>query len=288
MAKPANKPVIDMRSRPAFLHDFYGKTPGTPEYGVVKWLNGRVGSREPEHFARSKDVASFVTEIEQSGIEAAVVVGRDTPGIKHSNDEMAALVKGRPRLIAMGSVDPHRLGVKAAVAEVERAVKQLGVAGINVEPGFGSPPRNCDDPMLFPVYEACSALGVPVSIMSGPTAPSLEMVRPSAVGHVAKAFPDLSIICYHGFYPYVNEIIGVALRWENVFIVPDMYIFVPGGSLYVEAANGCMKNQILFGSSYPFRPMKQSIDDYRKLGFNDDVIESVMYGNAARLLKLGA
>ncbi len=282
------KQVIDMRSRPAFLHDFYGKTPGTKEYEVVKWLNGRVGSKDPEHFTRSKDIASFVQEIKASGISASVVVGRDTPSIKHSNDEINTLVKGHAELVGMGSVDPHRLGIKAAVQEVERAVKKLGMKGINVEPGFGSPPRNCDDPMLFPIYEACEGLGVPVSIMSGPTAPSLEMVNPAAVGHVARAFPNLSIICYHGFYPYVNEIIGVALRYENVVIVPDMYIFVPGGSLYVEAANGCMKNQILFGSSYPFRPMKQSIDDYRALGFKDDVIDSVMFGNAERVLKLAA
>lgn len=280
--------VIDMRSRPAFLHDFYGKTPGTKDYEVVKWLNGRVGSKEPEHFTRSKDAASFADEIKAAGITTSVVVGRDTPSIKHSNDEIAALVKGRKEMIGFGSIDPHRWGVRAAVQEVERAVKKLGVRGINVEPGFGAPPRNCDDPMLFPIYDACDQLGVPVSIMSGPTAPSLDMVNPSAVGHVAKAFPNLSIVCYHGFYPYVNEIIGVALRWENVFIVPDMYIFVPGGGLYVEAANGCMKNQILFGSSYPFRPMKQSIDDYRTLGFKDDVIDSVMYGNAARVLKLAA
>ena len=282
------KQVIDMRSRPAFLHDFYGKTPGTKEYEVVKWLNGRVGSKDPEHFTRSKDIASFVQEIKASGISVSVVVGRDTPSIKHSNDEINTLVKGHAELVGMGSVDPHRLGIKAAVQEVERAVKKLGMKGINVEPGFGSPPRNCDDPMLFPIYEACEGLGVPVSIMSGPTAPSLEMVNPAAVGHVARAFPNLSIICYHGFYPYVNEIIGVALRYENVVIVPDMYIFVPGGSLYVEAANGCMKNQILFGSSYPFRPMKQSIDDYRALGFKDDVIDSVMFGNAERVLKLAA
>ena len=282
------KQVIDMRSRPAFLHDFYGKTPGTKEYEVVKWLNGRVGSKDPEHFTRSKDIASFVQEIKASGISASVVVGRDTPSIKHSNDEINTLVKGHEELVGMGSADPHRLGIKAAVQEVERAVKKLGMKGIIVEPGFGSPPRNCDDPMLFPIYEACEGLGVPVSIMSGPTAPSLEMVNPAAVGHVARAFPNLSIICYHGFYPYVNEIIGVALRYENVVIVPDMYIFVPGGSLYVEAANGCMKNQILFGSSYPFRPMKQSIDDYRALGFKDDVIDNVMFGNAERVLKLAA
>jgi len=28
--------VIDMRSRPSFLHDFYGKTLATPEFEVVK------------------------------------------------------------------------------------------------------------------------------------------------------------------------------------------------------------------------------------------------------------
>ena len=281
-----SKKVIDMRSRPAFLHDFYGKTPGTPEFEVVKWLNGRVGSKNVEHFTASKDVSSFVKEIKATGIKKSVIVGRDTPGIKHSNDEIHALVKGQKVLVGVGSIDPHRWGVRAAVKEVERAVRVLGLKAINVEPGFGNPARSCDDPMLFPIYDACDQLGVPVSIMSGPTAASLDTVRPSAVGHVAKQFPNLSIICYHGFYPFVNEIIGVAFRWPNVYIVPDMYIFTPGGGLYVEAANGCLREQILYGSSYPFRPMAQSIDDYRALGFNEGVIDDVMYGNANRVLKL--
>lgn len=280
------KKVIDMRSRPSFLHDFYGKTRGTPEFEVVKWLNGRVGSKNVEHFTASRDVESFVREIKDTRIAASVVVGRDTPGIKHSNDEIHEMVRRHKELVGVGSIDPHRWGARAAVLEVERAVTVLGLKAINVEPGFGSPLRSADDPMLFPIYDACEQLGVPVSIMSGPTAPSLDYVRPAAVGHVAKAFPKLAIVCYHGFYPFVNEILGVALRWENVFVVPDMYIFAPGGSLYVEAANGAMRHQILFGSSYPFRPMAQSINDYRMLGFDDAVIDDVMYGNAKRVLKL--
>ncbi len=280
------KKVIDMRSRPSFLHDFYGKTRGTPEFEVVKWLNGRVGSKNVEHFTASRDIESFVREIKDTRISASVVVGRDTPGIKHSNDEIHEMVRRHKELVGVGSIDPHRWGARAAVLEVERAITVLGLKAINVEPGFGSPLRSADDPMLFPVYDACEQLGVPVSIMSGPTAPSLDFVRPAAVGHVAKAFPKLAIVCYHGFYPFVNEILGVALRWENVFIVPDMYIFAPGGSLYVEAANGAMRQQILFGSSYPFRPMAQSINDYRMLGFDDGVIDDVMYGNAKRVLKL--
>ncbi|HNW63788.1 MAG TPA: amidohydrolase family protein [Piscinibacter sp.] len=280
------KKVIDMRSRPSFLHDFYGKTRGTPEFEVVKWLNGRVGSKNVEHFTASRDIESFVREIKDTRIAASVVVGRDTPGIKHSNDEIHEMVRRHKELVGVGSIDPHRWGARAAVLEVERAITVLGLKAINVEPGFGSPLRSADDPMLFPIYDACEQLGVPVSIMSGPTAPSLDFVRPAAVGHVAKAFPKLAIVCYHGFYPFVNEILGVALRWENVFIVPDMYIFAPGGSLYVEAANGAMRQQILFGSSYPFRPMAQSINDYRMLGFDDGVIDDVMYGNAKRVLKL--
>jgi predicted TIM-barrel fold metal-dependent hydrolase len=123
--------------------------------------------------------------------------------------------------------------------------------------------------------------------MSGPTSPSLDYTDPAPVGRVAKAFPNLSIVCYHGFWPYVNEMIGVAFRYDNVYVVPDMYIFLPGGRLYIEAANGFMKDQLMFGTSYPFRAMGQTVDDFTKLGLSDDSLDRVLYQNAARLLKLG-
>lgn len=273
--------VIDMRSRPSFLHDFYGATPGTKEYEVVKWLNRRVGSKDDEHFTRSKTVEGYVKEIRETGITTAVVVGRDIPGIRHSNDQISEITGGHKELVGIGSV-----GMNGSVAEVERAIKTLGLKGINLEPGFGSTPMKADDPLLYPIYDACDQLGVPVCIMSGPTSPSLELTDPAPVGRIARAFPNLSIVCYHGFYPYVNEIIGVAFRYENVYLVPDMYIFQPGGNLYVEAANGCMKDQLMFGSSYPFRAMGQSLEDYRKLGFREDVLDQVLYQNAKRVLKL--
>jgi len=97
----------------------------------------------------------------------------------------------------------------------------------------------------------------------------------------------LQIVVHHGAWPRVNEIIGVAFRYANVTLVPDMYIFQPGGSLYVEAANGALADQIAFGSSFPFRSIAQSIEDYEKLGFRDDVLEKVFNTNARRLLKLG-
>ncbi|WP_298236395.1 amidohydrolase family protein [uncultured Azohydromonas sp.] len=288
MPSKTSNTVIDMRSRPAFLHDFYGATPGTPSYEVVKWLNRRVGSHEDEHFTRSATLDGFIDEIRDSDISMAVVVGRETPGVSHSNDEIHKMVKGHRELVGVGSVDPYARGVRGSIAEVERAVGKLGLKAINLEPGFCNPPRHCDDPMLFPVYDACEQLGVPVCLMSGPTSPSLSLSDPTHVGHVARAFPKLQIVCYHGFWPHVQEMVGVAFRYENVSVVADMYIFMPGGRLYVEAANGFMKEQLMFGSSYPFRAMKQSVADYRELGLRPEVLECVMYRNAERVLKLGA
>lgn len=278
--------VIDMRCRPAFLHDFFGATPGSKPYEAARWLNRRVGTRgDDEHFARSLTHDGFIAEIEQAGVDRAVVVGRQIPGQHIDNTRLADIVGRSNRLAGFASVDPVSDGVDAALREIEHAVRDLGLAAVNIEPGFFLPACHADDAVfLYPLYERCAELGVPVALMSGPTTPDSRFNDPGAVARVARAFPQLPLICYHGFYPNVQQIIGAALLHENIFVVPDMYLFQPGSFGYVEAANGFMADQLLFGSSYPFRPIDQSIEDAAVLGFTDTALEKFMVGNAARLL----
>ena len=186
----------------------------------------------------------------------------------------------------MGSVNPQAQSPKAVAHEIERAIQGLGLAGINIEPGLGAPPLKADHPVLFPVYEACAALGAPVFLTAGPTSSSQDFVDPAPVGRVAEAFPNLPIVCLGGFYPYAAEIIGVAFRHDNVFLAPTLSIFLPGGGLYVEAGNGFLRDQLLFGTGYPFRAMKQSVDDFLALGWRADVLDGILYDNAQRVLGL--
>jgi uncharacterized protein len=65
-----------------------------------------------------------------------------------------------------------------------------------------------------------------------------------------------------------------------------MYLFAPGSAAYVEAANGVLQEQFLFGTSYPFRAMRQTVEDFVRLGWKGSVLEKVLYGNARRLLQL--
>ncbi|GJE43612.1 amidohydrolase family protein [Methylobacterium soli] len=281
-------PIVDMRSRPTFLHPFFGADPDAPEDEVVRWLNRRVGAREVDHYTRGRTLEGFAAEMEGAGIAVAVMVARSVPGVRVDNDALAAIARRDPeRFIGIASVDPLELGREQALVEARRAVSDLGLRGINLDAGFYADPMKADDERLMPLYELCQSLGVPAFVMSGPTSPDLRLNDPLAVDRVARTFPKLPIVCCHGFYPHVDAMVTVAFRNENVFVSPDMYTFAPGGRLYVEAANGFMRDQFLFGSSFPFRPMRQGVEDFRDLGLSDEALAHAYWRNADRLFGLG-
>lgn len=280
-------PIVDMRNRPSWLHKFFGSTPGTPEFDVVRWLNKRVGSKDLDHFTHAKTLREMTTEMDEADLAVGVMVARSTPSVHIDNDDVAAVAAdSRGRLLGVASVDPSAVGLPNALKELTRSVAQLGLIGLNIDAGFYKTPMRADDPMLLPLYEACQGLKIPAFLLSGPTTPDLNLNDPFAIDRVAAQFPNLRIVVCHGCYPHVDAMVGVAFRRENVFVSPDMYMFSPGGRLYIEAANGFMQDQYLFGTSYPFRPMRQSVDDLRSIGLKPDVLEKVSYKNACRLLNL--
>ncbi|MFD1260285.1 amidohydrolase family protein [Entomomonas asaccharolytica] len=279
--------VIDMRCRPAYLHEFFGAKPDTASYQAARWLNRRVGTRgDDEHFKRSLTAQGFLAEIHDAGLTKAVVVGRHTPSQHIANDFLYEITNPHKELLAVAGVDPVLQGVDVAIQEIDRVIDQLGFAGIGIEPGFAEPAHHPDAAIYFPIYEHLANKGVPVFIMSGPTTPDLQFNNPDHLVKVAQTFPQLPIVCYHGYYPNTQQLVGVAFRYENVFVVPDMYGFLAGSEVFVSAANGFLADQLLFGSSYPFRPIKQSIEDFLQLGFKENIIDKLLYGNAANLLKL--
>ena len=282
--------IVDFRNRPPtppFLGYF------NPERTID--IGRRVGAREPapSYLAGSMDL--YWAEMTAAGITHAVVPGRSSPEIvmglrfpaaRIANDHIAELQRLYPgKITGFAGIDVTG-SEHDPLAEVERCVTELGLKGIFVEPGR-SLGTNVADRSLYPIYERCQQDRLPVLVMTGPYAgATIEATHPAAIDVVANDFPDLPIVCGHGCWPYVTEIVGVAFRHSNVYVSPDIYMFVPGADVYVEAANGFMAEQFLFGTAFPLRPLEQTVEDFRNLGIKEANLEKAFYKNAARLLSL--
>lgn len=62
----------------------------------------------------------------------------------------------------------------------------------------------------------------------------------------------------HGSYPWVPQVLFSCMCRPNMYLAPDMYMYnMPGAADYVTAANGFLRDRFLFGSGYPYIPLKQ-------------------------------
>lgn len=241
----------------------------------------------PAPSAQRGSMALLFEEMDAVGVSLGVVVGRVSASLgTTSNDDVAQVVKDHPdRFVGIAGIDP--LDRRAAVKEIDRAV-ELGLRGVNIEPGTYRLPLHADDRRLYPIYAHCEDRDLPVIIMTGGNpGPDLSYTDPVTVDRVAGDFPTLKIVLSHGNWPWVHQILHVAFRRPNVFVSPDMYLFdLPGSEDYVKAADTYLADQFVYASAYPFTPLKDYAERFLRLPIRPEAMQKVLYDNAARLLRL--
>jgi uncharacterized protein len=264
--------VIDFRARPStkeYLGLFRG--PGAER----EWeINFRY-SRPPE-----VSLDQFVEDVEAAGIDYAVFTGRQSANRSVSNDYVAECMKRFPSRI-IGTAGANVEAGPAALAEVERAITQLGLKGLSLDAHYIH--SNFNDSRFYPLYEKALELDVPVIMTVGPLVG--QAGAPAPIDLVAERYPELKVVCSHAAWPQAAEFLALAYRHENVYVEPSIYWMLPGGDLFVEFANEWMPDKIIYASAFPFRPMTD-VEPFSKLPFKKGVLEKVLWENAARLLKL--
>ena len=292
--------IIDFRLRPptAPYKGFF------PE-GIVRFANFRFDVDTPASYEKSLEseeggadheaLELLYQEIDNAGIRYGVTNGRHSHllGLScHVSDEYIAdlAAKSGDRLLGLAGVDGSK-PVPETVADIEKAVKDLGLKGLCIEPGLFEKPLYADDESLMPIYEKCNELEVPILFMTGPFAgPDLTYTDPVQFQHVAETFPDLPIVLGHGAFPFVHEAIGVALKCSaigsgGVFLSPDVYVFAAGGDLYVKGIQW-LPDRFLFASAYPFGNCEQLVERSLALPLDEEAMARYMHENAEDLLGL--
>jgi uncharacterized protein len=225
--------------------------------------------------------------MDAAGIGKAVVTAWHGPqGVLISNDEVAAMVRAAPqRLIGAASLDLRK--PVEAVRELRRAVKELGLRALRMLPWLWDAPP--DDRRYYPLYVECVELGIPFCLQVGHTGalgPS-EPGRPIPyLDRVALDFPELTIVAGHIGYPWTDEMIALATKYENVFIDTSAYKprRYPGSLREYLRGNG--RNKVLFASNFPMVMPADCIAQMGELGLDDEVKALFLGGNAERVFGL--
>lgn len=276
--------IIDFRLRPPL-----GGFLNTLMYSAGERRDGFTGTVgfEPSQAAQQQSMDLLLNEMDETGIDKGVVVGR-LAGVlgSVSNDEVRQIVGDYPqRFIGAASIDPtSRVGACRTINEAVAAGFKL----INIEPGSYPVPMYADDRRLYPIYGHCEDLKVPVIMMVGGTAgPDLSYSDPIRTDRVLADFPNLQVVVAHGGWPWVTEILHIGFRRQNMYLSPDMYFSrMPGWEEYVKAADTFMADRMLYASSFPFCPVKGYKQWFEQLPIKPDNLQKIMGGNARRLLGL--
>jgi len=279
--------IIDFRVRPpykSYLTSFNYRASSSPSDPTKETIFS-IG-KKPNVSAIEGSIELFVKEMDDTGTERAVIMGRkaDNYGMI-DNDEIHELYQRYPgRFIPFGGINPN---LANQVEEIERIAK-LGFRGIGLDAGWLRRPLYYDDPVFDPIYEKCQELGLIASLTSSfMLGPDLTYSDPNAIQRVAMKFPKLKIVVPHGCWPHVDYALAMAIRCPNVYLMPDCYVYIhnfPGSEEYITAANTYLKYRILYASSYPVRSLEQCIEGWKTRKFTEEAIRNTMHDNAARLL----
>jgi uncharacterized protein len=228
-----------------------------------------------------------IASLDQAGVSAGLAAAWCAPdGWMISHEEVAAIAKSYPgRLFGVASANINK--PMEAVRELRHAIKELDFKALRVVPWLWKLPPN--DRRYYPLYAECIELGVPFCTQVGHTGP----LRPSETGRpipyldeVALDFPELVIVAGHIGYPWTQEMIAVATKYENVYIDTSAYTIRRYPPELVQYMKGHGRKKVMFGTNYPMITATKALEGLDGLGLDAEARALFLGGNAARVFSL--
>jgi len=285
-------PIIDMRLRPPIP----AWTKGSVFRTAMHYPRNLVSFKGPRS-AWLESLDLLFEEMDSANIKYGVLMGRAASGAGNlggvdNRDIVEAVAKWPDRFLGFLGIDLE--AIPQGLAEVREYARATNVKGISIEPGSGMRPRWSDDESLDPIYEIAQEFDLPVSIslsglLSALGGHDISWSRPVSIQRAAQKYPKVKFIVSHAAWPYAEEMVVVALACPNIYVSPDLYgatVGMIGADTYVKGANMFLEDRTLFGSAYPTKDIQEAVRDFLALGYRQDIIPKIMWGNAAKLLKI--
>ncbi len=250
------------------------------------------------------EVGSLLRSMDEANVEMAGLVAFCAASPRNGDDCFIPAEKIKPlldlhpgRFFGLVGVNPLAdiRNEYYAPRYIERAVKELGFKAVHLAlHWFDMQPS---DKRLYPIYEKCLELGLPVVMPLGAAPPrsgARSVAEPHLLDPVIGDFLELNIVGQSIGYPWERESVYLARNNANFSVladspaprhwIADFVGFIKQGRFPKHDAGS---DQVMWGSGFPFTDLVESRRQFDSIGFTDIIASQLLRENAVRIFKLG-
>ena len=236
----------------------------------------------PKELYGNKDPISVTLhEMDRFGVEIGLIgAGGDV--------SRKALQTYPDRFVAQGGVDPNK--GKEGIQDMVRQFEEFGVRSFGAfNAGFDPQVGIDDEVLMYPIYEKCVELDVPIFSCAGVPGPRLPM-WPQHVERIDKVmydFPDLVFVTRHGCEPWVDLAVKLMLKWPNLYYSTSAFAPKYYPKEIIDYANTRGADKVIYAGYFPIGlSLERIMKDMQKVAFKEEVWPKFLRENACKVLKI--
>ena len=235
----------------------------------------------PKKLYGNKDPISVTLhEMDRFGVEIGLIgAGGDV--------SRKALQTYPDRFVAQGGVDPNR--GKVGIQDMVRQYEEFGVRSFGAFNAGFNPQVGIDDELMYPIYEKCVELDVPIFSCAGVPGPRLPM-WPQHVERIDKVmydFPNLVFVTRHGCEPWVDLAVKLMLKWPNLYYSTSAFAPKYYPKEIIDYANTRGADKVIYAGYFPIGlSLERIMMDMQDVAFKEEVWPKFLRENACKVLKI--
>ena len=287
MGMPAGLPIVDTMI--GFPHE------GFEQYDFIRKQTKDRNSKEemefpaeymfkdvPKDLPTDDPISVTLHEMDKYGIEVGLI------GVSDATSRLA-LKRHPDRFVPSGNVpDPN--DVTGSVRALRQEYEEFGIKATGVFPAGTFPQVAIDDAKMYPIYQTCVDLDIPIFCTAGVPGPRLKFApqEVSKIDVVMYDFPDLVFVTRHGCEPWEKLAWKLMLKWPNLYYSTSAFAPKHYPQEIINYANTRGADKIIYAGYFPMGlSLERIFTDMPHVPFKDEVWPKFLHENARRVLKLG-
>jgi predicted TIM-barrel fold metal-dependent hydrolase len=287
MGMPVGLPIVDTMI--GFPHE------GFEQYDFIRKQTKDRNSKEemefpaeymfkdvPKDLPTDDPISVTLHEMDKYGIEVGLI------GVSDATSRLA--LKRHPDRFAPSGNIPDPNDVTGSVRALRQEYEEFGIKATGVFPAGTFPQVAIDDPKMYPIYQTCVDLDIPIFCTAGVPGPRLKYApqEVSKIDVVMYDFPELVFVTRHGCEPWEKLAWKLMLKWPNLYYSTSAFAPKHYPQEIINYANTRGADKIIYAGYFPMGlSLERIFTDMPQVPFKDEVWPKFLHENARRVLKLG-